>query len=74
MEWDFIECALDGYFAACRDHGFAVPTTEQLERVALAVCGRSTVEELDIVAMGSTRIVIRERLREYIDSLKQTDT
>ena len=72
MEWEYIECALDGYFAACRDHGFAIPTIEQLESVALAVCGRSTVEELDIAAMGSTRIVIRERLQEYIKSLEES--
>ena len=71
MEWEFVECALDGYFAACRDHGFAIPTIEQLESVALAVCGRGTVEELDIAAMGSTRIVIRERLQEYIKSVEE---
>ena len=73
MEWDFIECALDGYFAACRAHGFAIPTVEQLERLALAVCGRSTTEELDIAAMGSTRIVIAERLKEYKDSLEKQE-
>lgn len=73
MEWDFIECAFDGYFAACRDHGFAIPTVEQLERLALAVCGRSTTEELDIAAMGSTRIVIAERLKEYKDSLEKQE-
>lgn len=72
MEWEFIECALDGYFAACRDHGFVIPTIEQLESIALAVCGRSTAEELDIAAMGSTRIVIRERLQEYIKSLEES--
>ena len=70
MEWDFIEYALDGYFAACRDHGFAVPTIEQLEQLALDVCRLNSTEELDIAAMGSTRIVIAERLKEYIDSLE----
>lgn len=73
MEWEFIECALDGYFAACRDHGFIIPTTEQLEQVALHVCGRDTVEALDIAAMGSTRIIIAERLKEYVDSLKKSE-
>lgn len=70
MEWEFIDCALNGYFAACRDHGFAIPTLEQLERVALASCGRDTIEELDMAALGSTREVIEEKLQEYIDSIE----